>query len=116
MKIIIIETKTIETEIEVEADSVEQAKKLYDSGEYDDDFTREELEQWNVIENNTRFLIDTWKDDIQQEIKSSEQFQEEMEKGNPDNDFSSYEKGYQAGLTFAQRVVDKVFTKKRNHG
>ncbi len=56
------------------------------------------------------------KSNIKDEIKSSEQFQEEMEKGNPDNDFSEYQKGYTDGLTFAQGVVDKVFTKKRNHG
>ena len=112
MKIIIIETKTIETEIKVDANSVEEAKKLYYAGKYEDDFTREELEQWNVIENNTRFLIDTWKDDIKEEIKTSEKYQEEMEKGNPDNDFSEYQKGYTDGLTFAQGVVNKVFTKK----
>ena len=61
-------------------------------------------------------IVTKFKSEIKQEIKSSEQYQEEMEKGNPDNDFSEYEKGYQAGLTFAQGVVDKVFTKKRNHG
>ena len=116
MKIIIIETKTIETEIEVEVDSLEEAKKLYDSGDYQERFDHEELNQWNVIEDNTRFLIDTWKDDIKEEIKTSEQHQEKMENGNPDNDFSEYEKGYTDGLTFAQGVVDKVFTKKRNHG
>ena len=27
-----------------------------------------------------------------------------------------YQQGYTDGLTFAQGVVDKVFTKKRNHG
>jgi|TARA_R100000479_G_scaffold36059_1_gene15972 hypothetical protein len=61
-------------------------------------------------------IVTKFKSEIKEEIKSSEQFQEEMEKGNPDNDFSEYEKGYTDGLTFAQGVVDKVFTKKRNHG
>tara|TARA_B100000614_G_scaffold37811_1_gene30182 strand:- start:14123 stop:14923 length:801 start_codon:yes stop_codon:yes gene_type:complete len=58
MKITIIETKTISTEIEVEADSVEQAQKLYNEGEYSDEFSREELEQWNVIDDKSQFLVD----------------------------------------------------------
>ena len=58
MKITIIETKTISTEIEVEADSVEQAQKLYNEGEYSDEFSREELEQWNVIDDQSQFLVD----------------------------------------------------------
>ena len=58
MKITIIETKTISTEIEVEADSVEQAQKLYKEGEYSDKFSREEMEQWNVIDDKSQFLVD----------------------------------------------------------
>ena len=58
MKITIIETKTISTEIEVEADSVEQAQKLYNEGEYSDEFSREEMEQWNVIDDKSQFLVD----------------------------------------------------------
>ena len=61
-------------------------------------------------------IFTKFKSEIKEEIKTSEQHQEEMEKRNLENDFSEYEKGYQAGLTFAQGVVDKVFTKKRNHG
>ena len=57
-------------------------------------------------------IVTKFKSEIKEEIKTSEQHQEEMEKGNPDSDFSEYEKGYQAGLNFAQGVVDKVFTKK----
>lgn len=58
MRITIIETKTISTEIEVEADSVEQAQKLYNEGEYSDEFCREEMEQWNVIDDKSQFLVD----------------------------------------------------------
>lgn len=70
MKITIIETKTISTEIEVEADSVEQAQKLYNEGEYSDEFSREELEQWNVIDDKSQFLVDdeivvNWEDNPQ---------------------------------------------------
>jgi len=58
MKITIIETKTISTEIEVEADSVEQAQKLYNEGEYSDEFSHAEIEQWNVIDDKSQFLVD----------------------------------------------------------
>ena len=57
-------------------------------------------------------IVTKFKSDIKEEIKISEQHQEEMEKGNPDNDFSEYQKGYTDGLNFAQGVVDKVFTRK----
>ena len=57
-------------------------------------------------------IVTKFKSDIKEEIKNSEQHQEEMENGNPDNDFSEYQKGYTDGLNFAQGVVDKVFTKK----
>ena len=58
MKIEIIETKTISTLIEVEADSVEQAQKLYNEGKYSDEFSHAELEQWNVIDDKSQFLVD----------------------------------------------------------
>ena len=58
MKIEIIETKTISTLIEVEADSVEQAQKLYNEGKYSDEFSHAELEQWNVIDDKCQFLVD----------------------------------------------------------
>ena len=58
MKITIIETKIISTEIEVEADSVEQAQQRNNVGEYSDEFAREELEQWNVIDVSCQFLVD----------------------------------------------------------
>jgi hypothetical protein len=55
MKITIIETKTISTEIEVEVDSLEEAKDLYYNGEYSDAFSDAELQQWNVIDDSVEF-------------------------------------------------------------
>jgi len=55
MKITIIETKTISTEIEVQVDSLEQAKELYYNGEYSDTFSDAELQQWNVVDDSVEF-------------------------------------------------------------
>ena len=55
MIIKIIETKTISTEIEVEVDSIEQAKDLYYNGEYSDAFSDAELQQWNVVDDSVEF-------------------------------------------------------------
>ena len=64
------------------------------------------FDKYNHRESNCEWMIhdepgiDTiFKSDIKEEIKISE-----------------YQKGYTDGLNFAQGVVDKVFTKKRNHG
>lgn len=59
MKIKIIETKTISTEIEVQVDSLEEAKELYHNGEYSDTFSNAELEQWNVVDDHVKFEGET---------------------------------------------------------
>jgi hypothetical protein len=53
MKFTITESKLIATTIEVEANSIEEAERLYNEGVYSGQFEHEELEQWNVIECNT---------------------------------------------------------------
>ena len=61
MKITIIETKTISTEIEVQVDSLEEAKDLYYNGVYSDAFSDAELQQWNVVDEYVKFENETIK-------------------------------------------------------
>jgi hypothetical protein len=57
MKITIIETKTISTEIEVDADSVEQAQELYNEGKYAYKFANEFIDEWDASEDQVQFLV-----------------------------------------------------------
>lgn len=48
----IIETKTLVTEIEVTAESMQHATELYMNGEFGDQLSHAETEQWNVVDDS----------------------------------------------------------------
>jgi hypothetical protein len=52
----IVETKTLVTEIEVTAESMQHATELYMNDEFGQDFINAEIDQWNVVD--TEFHIE----------------------------------------------------------
>jgi hypothetical protein len=54
----IIVTKTVETEILVNAESLEMAMEEMAGGNYDEEIDYEMMEQWNVIDSDYDILIE----------------------------------------------------------